>query len=202
MSTILENARREARRAKKSASIWRVVDVALGLPTAILAGLAGAAGLSSAAGRVPAAILALVAAALSAAGAFLKSAERAATAERHSALWQSLAADACLVAAFEGTKATAVEIRNQISLLIARQEAISLGDLDRAARLREVGPGRIIDSTDLVFLRSCATALHMPNWVRLYDDSLGLAQRALSAGAKEFLSGQGIERVSDDNAEP
>jgi hypothetical protein len=50
---------------------WGRTYYILGLPAAVLAGIAGAVGLANTAGRVPAAIIALVAAALTAAVTFL-----------------------------------------------------------------------------------------------------------------------------------
>src|SRR5437016_5220419 len=58
----------------KRAALYGRAYYALGLPSVALAALAGAAGLASTAGRVPAAIIALVSAALGAAATFLNSA--------------------------------------------------------------------------------------------------------------------------------
>jgi hypothetical protein len=68
----------------------------LGLPAAVLAAVAGATGLVSAAGRIPAAIIALVAAGLTAAATFLKSDENQKTNITMSAAWSQLADDARL----------------------------------------------------------------------------------------------------------
>jgi hypothetical protein len=65
----------------------------LGLPAAILAAISGAAGLAGSAGRVPAAIIALVAAGLTAAATFLNSDENSKTDKELSAAWQELSDD-------------------------------------------------------------------------------------------------------------
>ena len=56
----------------KLAKRWGLVHLALGIPAAILSAAAGITGLAISAGRVPAAIIALVAAAVSASSAFLQ----------------------------------------------------------------------------------------------------------------------------------
>jgi hypothetical protein len=194
MNSIIENARRESRRAAREAGLWKVIDIALGLPTAALAAVAGATGLASTAGRIPAAILALVAAALAAAGRFLVCSERANRANQRAAYWKTLATDGCLTAAFEGTRASAAEIRNQMAILVARQEAIGLGNFDRARVLREQGVGRIIAWPDSMISSACASSLHMPRWVDLSDekihpaDPLQLGSRLLQSSSVSVWS--------------
>ncbi|GAA0503427.1 hypothetical protein Ade02nite_35890 [Paractinoplanes deccanensis] len=73
---------------------WGRVYFALGLPSAVLAGVAGATGLASTSGRIPAAIIALVAAGLGAAATFLDGARHREHHTAMSAAWQSLASDA------------------------------------------------------------------------------------------------------------
>src|SRR5487761_45424 len=68
----------------------------LGLPAAVLAAVAGATGLISAAGRVPAAVIALVAAGLTAAATFLNSDDNQKSNIVMSAAWSELADDARL----------------------------------------------------------------------------------------------------------
>jgi hypothetical protein len=75
MSSELEAIRAESLRLEESvtqsaqnqfeqAKLWRGVNLALGVPAAALAAIAGGTGLAGVAGRVPAAIMALVSAAL------------------------------------------------------------------------------------------------------------------------------------------
>lgn len=70
--SVLENIEGQWVETQKLAKRWERVTLALGLPTAILSAVAGAVGLLSESGRIPAAITALVAAALVAAGTFLE----------------------------------------------------------------------------------------------------------------------------------
>jgi hypothetical protein len=73
---------------------WARVYIALGLPSAILAATAGATGLASTAGRIPAAIIALIAAGLGAAATFLESGKQREYHDAMSGAWQTLANDA------------------------------------------------------------------------------------------------------------
>lgn len=76
---------------------WGRAYYLLGLPAAILATIAGAAALASTAGRVFAAIVALVSAGLTTAATFLNSNENKQYHIKFSAAWQQLADDARLV---------------------------------------------------------------------------------------------------------
>jgi hypothetical protein len=73
---------------------WESVYLALGLPAAVLAAVAGATGLSGSSGRVPAAVIALVAAGLGSAATFVDSRRRGAYHRAMAANWQVLANDA------------------------------------------------------------------------------------------------------------
>jgi hypothetical protein len=75
---------------------WGRAYYLLGLPAAVLATVAGAAALASAAGRIPAAIIALVSAGLTTAATFLNSSENKKHNVEFSAAWQQLADDARL----------------------------------------------------------------------------------------------------------
>ena len=72
---------------------WGSAYYLLGLPAAVLATIAGAAGLASTAGRIPAAIVALIAAGLATAATFLNSNENKQQNLKLSAAWQELADD-------------------------------------------------------------------------------------------------------------
>jgi hypothetical protein len=148
LTGLAERANDEAQRSRVVASRWSTTHLALGLPTAVLAAVAGATGLASAAGRIPAAILALAAAGLSAASTFLKGDSRAADTWKRAAAWSTLSADARLVAAYEGNRARSAEIRNQLAQLLARQDAIMNDDLETARRLRAEGVGRVVEPDD------------------------------------------------------
>ncbi|GAB3973583.1 hypothetical protein [Plantactinospora veratri] len=143
---IAEAAAAEARSAAAVARRWNTVYLVLGLPTAIVAAVAGAAGMASADGRVPAAILAFVVAGASGAATFLGAESRALEARRRASSWRALEADSRLVALFEGRKSVTTDLRNQISLLIARQHAISSNDVDRDNEIRLASVGKYYDA--------------------------------------------------------
>jgi hypothetical protein len=84
------------------ARLWRVTDLVIGLLTAILTAVAGATGLASTAGRIPAAIMALSAVALTAALRFLRSDERYERNRRRCNAWQVLEHEARLASAADG----------------------------------------------------------------------------------------------------
>lgn len=81
--------------ARRASHWWGRAYYLLGLPAAVLAAVAGATGLISAAGRVSAAIIALVAAGLTAAATFLNSDDNQKS-NIVSAAWSELADDARL----------------------------------------------------------------------------------------------------------
>ena len=79
---------------RKLSSRWGRAYYFLGLPAAVLATVAGATGLASTAGRIPAAIVALVSAALTTAATYLNSNENMRRNAKLSAAWQDLADNA------------------------------------------------------------------------------------------------------------
>ena len=80
----------------RRAALYGRLYFAFGLPAAVLATLAAATGLASTAGRVPAAIIALVSAGISAAGAFLDSGGQRKYHQQMSAQWYMVAGQAKL----------------------------------------------------------------------------------------------------------
>ena len=94
---VREQAARQVHRADRRAHAWVVVDIALGLPAALLAAVSGAAGLATADARVPAAILALISAGLSAGAGFLRSDHRRVANKRCRQAWATVEAEAFLV---------------------------------------------------------------------------------------------------------
>lgn len=77
--------------------MWGVTDIALGFPAAVLAGLAGAAGLASPGLRIPAALLALLSAGLTAGAGFLRCDVRRAENRRSRLAWSEVEARARLL---------------------------------------------------------------------------------------------------------
>lgn len=98
---VLSEAERRERSAHHLVRFWSVMDVALGFPAAVLAGISGAAGLASPDARVPAALLALVSAGLSAGAGFLRSDVRRARNRRSRLAWAQVGAGARLLLAQE-----------------------------------------------------------------------------------------------------
>lgn len=96
MPTLIAEGDLNAYDTRRTSRWWGRAYYLLGLPAAVLAAVAGATGLISAAGRVPAAIIALVAAGLTAAATFLKSDENQKNNIVMSAAWSELADDARL----------------------------------------------------------------------------------------------------------
>ncbi|MET7616076.1 hypothetical protein [Streptomyces sp. NPDC005408] len=92
-----DEAMQQLNLADRRARIWVIVDIALGFPAALLAGASGAAALATADARVPAALLALVAAGFSAGAAFLRSDSRRIANKRARQAWASVEAEASLV---------------------------------------------------------------------------------------------------------
>lgn len=98
---IITEAHIGARRAQRRAKLWHAVYLSLGFPAAVLAGISGAAGLASTGARIPAAILALLAAGFSAGSTFLRSDARHMTNLRRRYAWQNLETRARLVLAYD-----------------------------------------------------------------------------------------------------
>lgn len=94
LSSVVQRASLQAKEARRRAHYWSSLYFMVGLPAAILAAVAGATALASTAGRVPAGIIALVSAGLTAAATFLDSVTRQTSNENLAAGWQMLANDA------------------------------------------------------------------------------------------------------------
>ncbi|MBL3669699.1 hypothetical protein JL475_27690 [Streptomyces sp. M2CJ-2] len=98
---LITEARIGARRAQRRAKLWHAACLSLGFPAAVLAGVSGAAGLASVEARVPAAVLALLAAGFSAGSTFLRADARHMTNLRRRYAWQELETRARLVLAYD-----------------------------------------------------------------------------------------------------
>jgi hypothetical protein len=130
LQELISNAEKRGGKAQHWARFWQVADIVLGLAATVLAAIAGAAGLATTAGRVPAAILALTAAGLAAANQFLHSGERYVRNRRHSSAWQALERDARLERANAG-EPTAESLYEVMRELLRRRIAIM--DMDHRA---------------------------------------------------------------------
>ncbi|MEU6594357.1 hypothetical protein ABZ923_35010 [Streptomyces sp. NPDC046881] len=98
---VLVEAERLERHAHRRVCFWSYIDVTLGFPAAVLAGISGATGLAAPDARVPAALLALVAAGFSAGAGFIRSDVRRAVNRRSRLAWAEVEAEARLLLAQE-----------------------------------------------------------------------------------------------------
>ena len=96
LRTLIAEGDLSAYDTRRASRWWGRAYYILGLPAAVLAAVAGATGLISAAGRVPAAIIALVAAGLTASATFLNGDDNQKSNIVMSAAWSELADDARL----------------------------------------------------------------------------------------------------------
>ncbi|MEU6221925.1 hypothetical protein ABZ845_31165 [Streptomyces sp. NPDC047022] len=118
-----DEAMRQRTLAHRRADFWARMDIALGFPAALLAGVAGATGLASAQVRVPAAIAALASAGLTAGSSFLRCDGRRRGNKRARQAWASVEARAT-VALAQG------DVTPEVlgALLEYRQEALAAYD--------------------------------------------------------------------------
>lgn len=129
LSQIVNRANREAGVASGRARAWSSLYFLVGLSAAILAAVAGATALASTAGRVPAGIIALISAGLTAAATFLDSTTRQTSSENLAAGWQVLANDAesNLVVDLENDEWVVQESRVQLQDLAVRERKLLQG---------------------------------------------------------------------------
>lgn len=113
LQKLCDEAAKRGRNADHRVSFWAITDVALGFPAALLAGASGAAGLATADARVPAALLALVAAGLSAGAGFLRSDVRRENNKRSRRNWAAVEAEARIALA-TATRLSAPERREAL----------------------------------------------------------------------------------------
>jgi len=116
---------------------WARAYYLLGLPAAILATIAGAAGLGSTAGRIPAAIIALFSAGLSAAATFLNSNDNKQQSTKISAAWQELADDvrlAILRYRVTSTEPPHLEMISDVIGFNKRKAALLRGEISEASK--------------------------------------------------------------------
>ncbi|MFD0007173.1 hypothetical protein ACFVJ4_32745 [Streptomyces sp. NPDC127178] len=131
---VLVEAERRERGAHHRVRFWSVMDIALGFPAAVFAGISGAAGLASPDARVPAALLALVSAGFSAGAGFLRSDVRRAENRRSRLAWAEVEARARLLLA-EETQLDRESIQEALrNLLDCRTRAIAIHAADASDR--------------------------------------------------------------------
>ncbi|MFE5140696.1 hypothetical protein ACFRDV_23975 [Streptomyces fagopyri] len=128
----------QAHKDRVRREFWRVTHALLGLPAAVLAGVSGATGLSSADARIPAAVLALVSGGLTAAIAFLKPDvhQRAAHARRRAYLALEVEARFALTQAASRDEPVPLALYRD---LLERRRMIIAGQADELVQQIEVG---------------------------------------------------------------
>lgn len=133
--------------AQRASKRWGRAYYSLGLPAAVLATIAGATGLASTAGRIPAAIVALISAGLTTAAAFLNSNENKQQSTRLSAAWQELADDVRLVVIQYGQSVSNLHAINNGGSLVKnvirfnkRKSALLRGELTSHSEKPEEAP--------------------------------------------------------------
>ncbi|WP_246530709.1 hypothetical protein [Streptomyces bathyalis] len=94
VETLRWEAAGRVRIAHRRVQLWAYIDVALGFPAALLAGVSGAAGLATENARVPAAVLALLAAGFASGAGFLRSSVRIAANKRARHAWAAMESEA------------------------------------------------------------------------------------------------------------
>ncbi|WP_242574181.1 hypothetical protein [Streptomyces sp. NP-1717] len=112
-----------ARRAQRRGKFWNATHLMLGFPAAVLAAVSGAAGLTSPDARVPAAILALLAAGFSSGAAFLRAEARQLANLRRRYAWQEVEVRARLVLAREAYM-TEEDLYQALSRLLEQRRAV------------------------------------------------------------------------------
>ena len=90
LEEIASRGRENGRKVHRSARRWEVLHYALGGLAVVLVAVSAGTGLASAAGRVPAAVLALVSGSVTALAVFFGSEKRSQTKYKESAAWFSL----------------------------------------------------------------------------------------------------------------
>ncbi len=109
----------------EQAKYWRAVNLALGVPAAVLAAVAGGTALASTAGRVAAGIIALVAAGLTAITTTLNAAQRTEQAQAAGNLYLALQSDARIARETDLPRQSFDEGRAALSDLRVRQDEIN-----------------------------------------------------------------------------
>jgi hypothetical protein len=111
----------------EQAKLWRGINLILGVPTAALAGVAGATALASTGGRIAAGIIALVAAGLSAVTTTLNASQRTDQAQAAGNLYLALQSDCRIARDIDLSNQNADDARDGLRELRVRQDEINKG---------------------------------------------------------------------------
>lgn len=120
-----ESSRYSAQAQFAQAKIWRATNLWLGAPAAVMAAIAGGTGLATAAGRMPVAILALVAAGLGAIMTTLNAARRAELAHTMANAYLALENDARIVRTIDAHQDSPQDLRGKLAEFSTRRTEIN-----------------------------------------------------------------------------
>lgn len=135
VETLRWEAARRVRIAHRRVQLWAYIDVALGFPAALLAGVSGAAGLATEDARVAAAVLALLAAGFASGAGFLRSDVRMVANKRARHAWAAMESEARILlarASHDGELDPDVAQEELRSLFACRQTALAAYEGDAA----------------------------------------------------------------------
>jgi hypothetical protein len=127
LDDFVDDAKRQTDKFQFYVHFWNIVDALTGLPAAVLAALSGVTGLASTTGRIPAAVLALAAAAFAATATFMRGRERYERNHRRLRGWQALQWDGRLAKACY-TSADPEKLHRVLHQLVARRRAMMNDD--------------------------------------------------------------------------
>jgi hypothetical protein len=125
LANIEEGVTYSAQGQLEQAKLWRAVNLLVGVPAASLAAIAGATALASAAGRIAAGIIALVAAGLGAVATTLDASKRAESAETAGNKYLALQQDAQIAREVDLPLQDAEAARRALHVLVQRRREIN-----------------------------------------------------------------------------
>lgn len=134
LSRLEESAKHSAQVQFEQAKLWRGVNLALGVPAAACAAIAGASGLANEANRTWAAILALVSAGLGAMVTSLNASSRSERAQAAGNAYLAIQTEARQSRLLDLPTVAAVEARQQVAALTKRVTEIN-AEAEAPARL-------------------------------------------------------------------
>ena len=139
LHAFIKDLRKRKDRASFATRAWQALDYILGLPAAVLATISGTTGLASTTGRVPAAVMALIAAGLTAVTSFLHSNDNHSRSRERRNAYLSLESDTRLELAHAG-RLDAQALSAVLKQLYHRRDTILARGFDPPATSAAVTP--------------------------------------------------------------
>ena len=125
LSNIEEAVKWSAQGQLEAAKLWRTVNLWVGVPAALLAGIAGVTALASTAGRIVAGIIAVAAAGLGAVAATLNAPKRAEVAEAAGNKYLAIQQDAAIAREVDLPRQHVDDARQVLHDLAARRQEVN-----------------------------------------------------------------------------